>query len=333
MIWWLINLVKANNLEFYERTALSKTIDFFDAACDLSDKNGFTGNSLDRLGEQRDTIDFDALVSRENATFYIVVGHGQLVKSTTPFVAKFTAEDIQKLGEDMHQAHLLGLAQNGDPEFALGIAPREEFPAGMEAIDLRSATRAGVLRGQEIGALAQARSLVFWHRNSQFCPKCGTKTKSIQAGYARRCEPCGITHFPRTDPVSIMIAVDGDRCLLGRSPNFPENMVSALAGFIEVGETVEEAVRREILEEAGVKCGRVRYHSSQPWPFPSSLMIGCFAEALSTDIKLDDELELCRWFSRDETRAILENTHPEGFWAPPKTAIAHQLMRSFVEGV
>ena len=137
--------MKANNRYNKERRTVSKTIDFFDAACDLSDKNGFTGNSLDRLGEQRDTIDFDALVSRENATFYIVVGHGQLVKSTTLFVAKFTAEDIQTLGEDMHQAHLLGLAQNGDPEFALGIAPREEFPANMEAIDLRSATRAGVL--------------------------------------------------------------------------------------------------------------------------------------------------------------------------------------------
>ena len=312
---------------------MSKTIDFFNAACDLSDKNGFTGNSLDRLGEQRDTLDFDALVSAKNAKFYVVAGHRQLIKSTKPFVARFTAEDIQTLGEDMYQAHLLGLTENGDPEFALGIAPREEFPANMEAIDLRSATRAGVLMDQDVGALAQARSLVAWHRNSQFCPKCGTKTKVIQAGYARRCEPCGITHFPRTDPVSIMIAVDEDRCLLGRSPHFPENMVSALAGFIEVGETIEEAVRREILEEAGVKCRRVRYHSSQPWPFPSSLMLGCFAEAVSTDIKLDDELELCRWFSRDETRAILENTHPEGFWAPPKTAIAHQLMRSFVEGV
>lgn len=312
---------------------MSKTIDFFNSACDLSDKNGFSGNTLDRLGEQRDTLDFEALLNHENAAFYIVVGHGQLVKSTKPFDAKFRAEDIQKLGEDHHHAHLLGLTQSGDPEFALGIAPREEFPSGMEAIDLRSAARGGVLRGQSIGALAQARSLVAWHHNSQFCPKCGTKTNVVNAGYARRCEPCGITHFPRTDPVSIMLAIDGNRCLLGRSPHFPENMVSALAGFIEVGETVEEAVRREILEEAGIKCRRVRYHSSQPWPFPSSLMIGCFAEATSTEIKLDDELDLCRWFTRDETHAILENNHPEGFWAPPETAIAHQLMRSFVEGM
>ncbi|MEP1443960.1 MAG: NAD(+) diphosphatase [Hyphomicrobiales bacterium] len=312
---------------------MSKTTDFFNTACDLSDKNGFTGNTLDRLGEQRDTLDFDTLTRHDNARFHIVVGHGQLVKSTKPFDAIFTSHDIQILGEDIRQAHLLGITKNGEPEFALGIAPREEFPDGMEAIDLRSAARGGVLRGQEIGAIAQARSLVAWHRNSQFCPKCGTKTKTIQAGYARRCEPCGITHFPRTDPVSIMLAVDGDRCLLGRSPHFPENMVSALAGFIEVGETVEEAVRREILEEAGITCRRVRYHSSQPWPFPSSLMIGCFAEATSTDIKIDDELDLCRWFTRDETRAILENTHPEGFWAPPETAIAHQLMLSFVEGM
>lgn len=312
---------------------MTKTTDFFNAACDLSDKNGFTGNMLDRMGEQRDTLDFDTLTNHENAKFYIVVGHGQLVKSTEPFNAIFSAEDIQTLGEDTSQGYLLGLTENGDPEFALGIAPREDFPAGMGAIDLRSATRGGILRNQEVGAIAQARSLVAWHHNSQFCPKCGTKTEVIQAGYARRCEPCGMTHFPRTDPVSIMLAVDGDRCLLGRSPHFPENMVSALAGFIEVGETVEEAVRREILEEAGIRCGRVRYHSSQPWPFPSSLMIGCFAEATTTNITLDDELDLCRWFTRDETHAILENTHPKGFWAPPETAIAHQLMRSFVEGI
>lgn len=311
---------------------MNKSLNFFNTVCDLSDQNGFSGNGLDRLGEHREDLDVDALINCEQARFFVVAGHRQLVKSIDPFQALFSGQEITHLGEDYTRSYLLGLNAKGHGEFALGIAPREEFPDEVKAIDLRSIARGGLLTGQEVGAIAQARSLVSWHHNNPFCAKCGARTEIIQAGYARRCTSCDTTHFPRTDPVSIMLAVDGDRCLLGRSPHFPENMVSALAGFIEVGETIEEAVRREILEEAGIRCGRVRYHSSQTWPFPSSLMIGCYAQAETTDIKLDEELDLCRWFTREETRAILANNHQNGFWAPPSTAIAHQLMRSFVEG-
>jgi NAD+ diphosphatase len=142
-------------------------------------------------------------------------------------------------------------------------------------------------------------------------------------------------HFPRTDPVVIMLAIDGDACLLGRQPRFPKGMYSALAGFVEPGETIEAAVRREILEEAGVACGEVRYFASQPWPFPSSLMIGCFAEARSRAFEVDRvELEDARWFSREEALALLERRHPEGLTAPIPMAIAHHLLKRWAtEGV
>jgi NAD+ diphosphatase len=151
-------------------------------------------------------------------------------------------------------------------------------------------------------------------------------------GYKRHCLNCNSEHFPRTDPVAIMLAVTQDRCLLGRSPHFIPGMYSALAGFIEPGETIEAAVRRETLEESGIRLGRVAYHASQPWPFPYSLMIGCFGEALNEDISFDGtELEDCRWFGRDEVRAMIAGDASSGIFVPPKAAIAHHLIRAWAE--
>jgi NAD+ diphosphatase len=183
-----------------------------------------------------------------------------------------------------------------------------------------------------LGALAQARALLHWHGSSRFCGRCGTRTGMTQGGYRRDCPACGALYFPRTDPVAIMLAIDGDRCLMGRQARFAPGTYSCLAGFIEPGETIEDGVRREIAEEAGIRIGQVAYHASQPWPFPMSLMIGCFAEAISTDIVPDtDELEDCRWFSREETLSMLEGTHPAGLSTPPRMAIAHTLIRAWVE--
>ena len=148
------------------------------------------------------------------------------------------------------------------------------------------------------------------------------------AGWRRDCPVCKAIYFPRTDPVVIMLAVNGAACLLGRQPRFPKGMYSALAGFVEPGETIEAAVRREVREEAGVSCRAVQYFASQPWPFPASLMIGCFAEAESRSLEVDRvELEDARWFSRDEAIALIEGRHPDGLAAPNPMAIAHHLLK------
>ena len=165
--------------------------------------------------------------------------------------------------------------------------------------------------------LAAAKALMHWHAHHRFCANCGALTGVAVAGWRRDCKVCKATHFPRTDPVVIMLAVDGDACVLGRQPRFPKGMYSALAGFVEPGETIEAAVRREIWEETGVACGAVQYFASQPWPFPASLMIGCFAEARNRSIKVDQvELEDARWFTREEAVALLEKRHPDRLAAP-----------------
>ncbi|MDF2366578.1 NAD(+) diphosphatase [Sneathiella sp.] len=200
-------------------------------------------------------------------------------------------------------------------------------------IDVRSV--APQLSSSEAGALAQARSMIDWHNRHGFCAVCGTHTQSQEAGYSRKCEDttCNATHFPRTDPVAIMMVTRGDKCLLGQGINFPGDFYSCLAGFIEPGETIEQGVRREVMEESGIQTGDVRYHQSQPWPFPSSLMIGCFAEALTEEITVDrTELNDARWFSREEVRMMLEqSTKPTGLRIGGPIALAHQLAKAWVE--
>jgi NAD+ diphosphatase len=226
---------------------------------------------------------------------------------------------------------------DGDPVFA-AVVPAEAAEA-LEAApdfrtnDLRSLAGEGLIAPHELGLLATAKSLLGWHARQGFCANCGTPTMLAAGGYRRECTACGTHHFPRTDPVVIMLIVRDGACLLGRSPRFHDGMYSCLAGFLEPGETVEDAVRRETFEEVGLTIGAVRYHASQPWPFPSSLMIGCVAESLDAAITLDpEELADARWFSRDAVAAMLEGRHPDGLTTPPPLAIAHLLMRAFVDG-
>ena len=179
--------------------------------------------------------------------------------------------------------------------------------------------------------LAQAKSLIDWHQRHGFCANCGEPTIAADAGYKRFCEGCNTEHFPRTDPVVIMLALNGDTCLLGRQEKWPAGFYSALAGFIEPGETIEEAVARELHEEAGITIDQVSFHSTQPWPYPSSLMIGCYARAKTTDITVDmNELSDARWFTREEVRNSLYKGSKE-LRMPPALAIAHQLVKSWVE--
>lgn len=226
----------------------------------------------------------------------------------------------------------LGL-DDGIAHFAVDATDISEsqppYPQLGKFIDLR--TIAPQLPGAEPAILAQARSLIDWHARHRFCARCGEATTVIDAGHARQCasEACGDQHFPRTDPVVIMLVTSGERCLLGRGARFPAGFYSALAGFVEVGETIEEAVRREVREEVGVDIGDVSYHSSQPWPFPSSLMIGCFAEALSEAIVVDPvEIEDARWVSREAIRDILAGADGEVRLSPPM-AIARQLIEAW----
>jgi NAD+ diphosphatase len=178
--------------------------------------------------------------------------------------------------------------------------------------------------------IAQAKAMIDWHRRHGFCPGCGAPTQIMDAGYRRLCGKCHAEHFPRVDPVVIMLATHGDACLVGRGKQFPPGMFSALAGFVEPGETIEEAVRRELMEEASVKVGEVTYYATQPWPFPSSLMIGCFAKAESRDVKVDEnELAEVRWLERSVARDLIEGKQVEGLRVPPPIAIAHHLIRTW----
>lgn len=211
-----------------------------------------------------------------------------------------------------------------EPESAFGVADVASFEA------LRGA--AARLPAADVAIAGHARALVDWHARHRFCAACGDHTRSVLGGAQRRCTGCEADHFPRTDPVAIAVVGRGDRCLLGRGPGWPAGMFSALAGFIEPGETLEEAVRREVLEESGVEVGAVRYVACQPWPFPSSLMIGCLAEALGEDLRVDRaELEEARWFGREEVRAALAGGDGE-LIVPPPFAIAHHLLRRWAEG-
>ncbi len=196
-------------------------------------------------------------------------------------------------------------------------------------IDLRSI--APDLDPGDAAILAQAKSLIDWHRRHGFCAVCGRATQLEEAGYKRQCPSCGAEHFPRTDPVVITLVVSGDQCLLGRGADWPQKMFSALAGFVEPGEAMEEAVAREVMEEVGVPVSKVRYVFSQPWPYPSSLMMACIAEAESEVLSIDShEIAEAKWVSREAVVAALKGKGEGAFWLPPPMAIAHQLIRTWV---
>ena len=197
--------------------------------------------------------------------------------------------------------------------------------------ELRGMAMQGVVPPNELSAIAMAKSMVSWHQRHGYCANCGTRSAMKEGGWKRECPSCKADHFPRTDPVVIMLVTHGDKCLLGRAPRFLPGMYSCLAGFVEAAETIEDAVRREVFEEAGIRCAEVSYYMTQPWPYPSSLMIGCVARALNEDIVVDRaELEDARWFSRDESRLMLTRQHPDGLAGPHPFAIAHHLLGRWV---
>jgi NAD+ diphosphatase len=218
--------------------------------------------------------------------------------------------------------------------FALDISsatnPGDEGPLAGLGYFCDARTAAQIVSIRDAAIIAQAKALIDWHQRHGFCPRCGAPTRIMDAGYRRLCGECNAEHFPRVDPVVIMLATEGEACLIGRGKQFPPGMFSALAGFMEPGETIEEAVRRELMEEASLKVSEVSYYATQPWPFPSSLMIGCFAKAESRESKVDDnELAEVRWLERSVARAVIAGERVDGIRLPPPIAIAHHLIKTW----
>ncbi len=299
----------------------------------------FNGGIIDRVAPERAKPGYiDGLASSDKARMICFANDRALidVEADPPQVYKTPLGVIERKAPVNRM--LLGLEPSGDPLFAQFIEhdeegrPTADLPASVKAIDLRSLATQDLVSVEEFGMLAYARSMLNWHATHQFCAYCGAPTHMVEGGDRRKCSSCTREHFPRTDPVVIIVVYDGDRCLLGRSANFVEGMYSALAGFMEPGETLEDAARREVLEESGIHVGKVTYELSQPWPFVSNLMIGLLGEALDDQINIDPhELEDARWFTRKEAQSLLDGTHPEGLKAPNPFAIAHHLLLAYLQ--
>jgi NAD+ diphosphatase len=297
---------------------------------------GYSESRVERAAELRsDAAAIAALARDPAARAYVIGGDWIVMKKGSPLSEPlFTLGEAQVFGPAV-ETIFLGLL-DGAPQFGYGLTPqsadalkaREE----LHVTDLRSIAVQGLVAPDHLPPIAEAKAVLHWHARHRFCPNCGAGTLPVNGGWRRDCPQCKAEHFPRTDPVVIMLASDHDRCLLGRSPRFVPTMWSCLAGFVEPGESIEDAVHRETREEAGIVCGRVVYFASQPWPFPTSLMIGCHAEAVTHEIVVDrEELEDARWFTKDEVEAMLMRKHPQGLTTPPPVAIAHHIIRAWIE--
>ena len=297
---------------------------------------GYTRNPIERASERRTDAAFLAAVEADARARAYLIG-GELVvlkKHAGGLDPLFDLAEARARGATAETVFLGLIGDAGRFGMALGRDSVEALKGQADFVvsDLRSIAVQGLVGDDHLAQLAEAKALLQWHARHRFCANCGAATNAVQGGWRRDCPACGVQHFPRTDPVAIMLAIAGERCLLGRQARFPTGTWSCLAGFIEPGETIEDAVRRETHEEAGISCGRVTYFASQPWPFPMSLMIGCHAEATSTDITIDhSELEDVRWFDRDEVALMLLRRHAQGLATPPPVAIAHHIIRAWVE--
>ncbi len=235
------------------------------------------------------------------------------------------------LGINKRQAarFVIDISQLAKPQTHSCLEPFISVGGAFEG--LRELAVAADMPAGELAIIAQAKGLTQWHMMNPYCARCGAMTNMQEVGYKRQCPACEAEHFPRTDPVVIMVPIFEDKCLLGRQAGWREELFSALAGFMEPGETIEEAVARETMEEAGLCVTQVHYHATQPWPFPASLMIGCHAKVNHTDFKVDKkELVQARWFTREQMKNALSG-HSQ-IMVPPPMAIAHQLIKAFVDG-
>jgi NAD+ diphosphatase len=297
--------------------------------------NAYTGSPLDRATARRDDEAWLALALHAPDTLFVpvwrarnLIGGAELGRPEAVFLSRQAAQALGMTDTDAWA--FLGL-QDGVALFATDLSglddPEAALPPGLGSFtDLRAV--AGVLPSRDASILAHARGLMHWRGRSRFCANCGNACAPRSAGNVMVCPACGAQHFPRTDPAVIMLVSTGERALLGHSQRFPTStMYSTLAGFVEPGESLEEAVTREVFEESGVRVGRVDYHSSQPWPFPASIMLGFYAHALTEEITIDtSELTDARWFSRDQLR----QSGDHGFQLPRADSIARRLIEDWI---
>ena len=291
----------------------------------MNGQNVFAGAYVDRHGHKRaDPEWLRASVASDESWFVPVWGTRCLARGEPVRSVLLRRKDVTQFIDD-EEIIFLGMYRDC-PAFAIGIdqCVPEPFTDLGQFHDLRYL--GSVLPEDEANLSAHARALVIWHRQQKYCGRCGTPTRADSGGNTRKCtaNECGTTIFPRVDPAIIVLVSRGDRCLLGRQKDWPEGRYSTVAGFVEPGESLEDAVAREVFEETNIKVGNIRYHSSQPWPFPSSLMLGFFAEALSDEIKLNDgELEDARWFSHKE----MTSGFPK---LPYRVSIARKLIDTWI---
>ena len=302
-------------------------------------QNIFAGNPLDRASDRRTNAAWlaEQLASPDSLGFVMWNGRPFVEKAAEGGdlqIAYLPAKLVGELAGGQERLLFMGLWKD-TAVFAVdiegGVDPSDGALQGLGKFE---DLRAVALRvpGPDAAILATAKSMFEWRRRHKHCAACGEPSEAVDGGWKRRCPACEAEHFPRTDPVVIMLPYHGERCMLGRQDAWPKGMFSALAGFLEPGESIEEACARELNEEAGLHAVRVRYHSTQPWPYPSSLMIGLIAEVEDEEGAPDQtELSEVRWFTRDEARQLLDG-QLEGVAAPGRLAIAHQLIKAWVEG-
>lgn len=297
--------------------------------------------SLDRLsGRRSDRALLGELHGNPKARFLVIGGSRAAIVSSEDRrqagIRWFTGAELAQLGIATAKALFLG----AEPKtlagyFAVVLSHAEAEPLAellAPFVDLRSLVTQGVITQDAYGLLAEASALNAWHISTRFCGHCGAPTRISDGGWKVNCDACGTSQFPRVDPAVIMLITKDVNCVLAREPRFPEKMYSTLAGFVEPGEDIRSAVRRETREEIGLELGPIEFFGSQPWPFPHSLMIGCVAEASSDKLTVDKtELTDARWFGRSEVRDMLAGKHPRGLFVPGGHAIAHAMIRQWAE--
>lgn len=299
----------------------------------------FGNSAIDRAAHLRNDDAAQAELRASPAARVMALWRGNILVDGSPDIAWLNFEEANKAnprgdplflgllhGQPRYAVEISdwGAAKTGNTPFDASETHHPNLPEDLSFRDIRSLMFG--LTNAELADTATAKSLLYWHESHRYCGFCGTKTTLTHAGWHRKCPGCGRMGFPHIEPVVIMLVTRGNQTLLGRSPGWPEGMFSLLAGFMEPGETIAEAVRREVMEESGIKTGKVRVLDDQPWPFPGSLMIGCHAEALSEVINLDPiELESALWVSRERVLETLDGSDPS-FKPARKGSIARNLL-------